>query len=156
MTKVRDGVIVVLVIGAAVAAVLLKPAAEEPPAAASAAPVAATSAAKQPAPPAQARALPRLVDLGAQSCVPCKMMAPILEELKRDYAGVFETEFVDVWQDQESARRYGLRVIPTQIFFDAEGKEVFRHEGYFSREDILETWKQHGVDVSSQSGADGR
>jgi len=91
--------------------------------------------------------LPRLLDLGAGKCIPCKMMAPILEELKHAYAETFKTEFVDVWQDPEPGRKYGIRVIPTQIFFDADGKELFRHEGFFSKEDILAKWKELGVDL---------
>ena len=88
-----------------------------------------------------------MLDLGADSCIPCKMMAPILEELKHAYAETFKTEFVDVWQDPEPGRKYGIRVIPTQIFFDADGKELFRHEGFFSKEDILAKWKELGVDL---------
>lgn|GEM_PF-210313 len=103
--------------------------------------------AEAPSHPAQSQALPRLLDLGAHSCIPCKMMTPILEELKRDHSGVFKTEFIDVWENQEAARKYGIRAIPTQIFFDAEGKELFRHEGFFSKEDILATWERFGVKV---------
>ncbi len=94
----------------------------------------------------QKQALPRLVDLGAHSCVPCKMMAPILGELKTEYADVFTTEFIDVWQDPEPGRQYGIRVIPTQIFLCADGKELFRHEGFFGKEDILGKWKELGVE----------
>jgi thioredoxin 1 len=88
--------------------------------------------------------LPRLVDLGADKCVPCKLMAPILEELRSDYAGRFEVVFIDVWKDRDAAKPYGIRVIPTQIFFDARDEELFRHEGFFSRADILETWQTLG------------
>jgi len=93
------------------------------------------------------RTEPRLLDLGAHSCIPCKMMAPILDELKKDYADGFKTEFIDVWQNPDAGKLYGIQSIPTQIFFDAEGKELFRHMGFFSKEDILDTWKKHGVDV---------
>lgn len=97
--------------------------------------------------PGAAQALPKLIDLGAGKCIPCKMMAPILEDLKKTYAGKMDVQFIDVWQDQEPGRKYGIRVIPTQIFFDAAGKELFRHEGFFSREDILTKWKELGVDL---------
>ena len=93
------------------------------------------------------KALPRLVDLGADKCIPCKMMAPILEELKKEYAGIFNVEFVDVWKNQDAGKKYGIRIIPTQIFFDVAGKELFRHEGFFSREDILAKWKELNVDI---------
>jgi len=93
-------------------------------------------------------ALPRLIDLGSVSCIPCKMMAPILEELKAEYAGRFDVQFIDVSKDAAAARKYGIKLIPTQIFFDAAGKELFRHEGFFSREDILAAWKASGLDFS--------
>jgi thioredoxin 1 len=91
--------------------------------------------------------LPRLVDLGADKCIPCKMMAPILEELKKDYDGTINVEFIDVWKAPEKAKEYGITIIPTQIFFDASGKELFRHEGFFSKEDILGKWKEFGINL---------
>jgi thioredoxin 1 len=91
--------------------------------------------------------MPRLIDLGADKCVPCKMMAPILEELKEEYGGIFTVEFIDVWKEPDIGRRWRIRVIPTQIFLDGSGKELYRHEGFFSKEDILEKWKEVGVDV---------
>ena len=96
-----------------------------------------------------AAALPRLVDLGAGKCIPCKMMAPILEDLKQTQAGRLNVEFIDVWQTPEAGKPYGINVIPTQIFYDAAGKELFRHEGFFSKEDILAKWKEFGVDLGS-------
>ncbi len=92
-------------------------------------------------------ALPRLLDLGADKCVPCKMMAPILDELKVDYAEVFAVEFIDVWKDPTAAQPFKLNVIPTQIFFDSDGTELFRHEGYYGREDILAKWRELGVEL---------
>ena len=92
-------------------------------------------------------ALPRLLDLGADKCVPCKMMAPILDELKVDYANVFAVEFIDVWKDPTAAQPFKLNVIPTQIFFDSDGTELFRHEGYYGREDILAKWRELGVEL---------
>lgn len=94
------------------------------------------------------RKLPRLVDLGADKCIPCKMMAPILEELKKDYAGTFSVEFIDVWKNPDAGNKYGIRIIPTQIFFDAAGKELFRHEGFFSKEDILAKWRELGIELT--------
>lgn len=94
-------------------------------------------------------ALPRLVDLGADKCIPCKMMAPILEELKTAYAGQFEVEFIDVWKNPDAGTPYGIRSIPTQIFIDASGKELFRHEGFFPKEDILSKWKELGAELTA-------
>ena len=91
--------------------------------------------------------LPRFVDLGADKCIPCKMMAPILEELKTEYAAVLNVEFIDVWKNPDAGQKYGIRVIPTQIFYDASGKELFRHEGFFAKEDILAKWKEFGIEL---------
>ncbi|MHC1767367.1 MAG: organomercurial lyase [Verrucomicrobiia bacterium] len=93
--------------------------------------------------------LPKLVDLGADKCIPCKMMAPILEQLKKDYAGRMDVEFIDVWKNAGAGKKYGIKLIPTQIFYGADGKELFRHEGFFGKEDILGKWKELGVDLSA-------
>ena len=89
--------------------------------------------------------LPKLIDLGADKCIPCKMMAPILEELKNQYQGKLDVEFIDVWKNPDRAKQYGINLIPTQIFYDAEGKELFRHEGFYSKEEILGKWKELGI-----------
>lgn len=86
-----------------------------------------------------------MIDLGADRCVPCKMMAPILEELKAEYRGRAAILFLDVWKDPEPARRYGIQAIPTQIFFDKNGAEVFRHVGFLGKEDIVGRLKSLGV-----------
>ena len=99
-------------------------------------------------PDASKVALPRLVDLGAGKCIPCKKMAPILEELKKEYAGRMEVEFIDVWKSPESGKAYGVEMIPTQIFYDASGKELSRHVGFFGKEDILAKWKALGVELA--------
>jgi thioredoxin 1 len=96
----------------------------------------------------QGKPLPRLVDLGAGKCIPCKTMKPILEDLMTNYAGTFKTEFIDVWENEDAAKPYNINLIPTQIFFGADGKELFRHEGFFSKEDILNKWKELGVEMA--------
>jgi thioredoxin 1 len=96
--------------------------------------------------------LPKLLDLGAGKCIPCKLMAPILEALKQEYAGIVEVEFIDVWENREAAERFGVETIPTQIFFDAEGRELFRHTGFYGREDILAKWEELGVNVREGQG----
>lgn len=100
------------------------------------------------APPVAATKLPKLLDLGADKCIPCKMMAPILEGLKKDYAGKFDVEFIDVWKNPAAGEQYKIEMIPTQIFYDAQGKEQFRHTGFFGKEDILGKWKELGVDIA--------
>mgnify|MGYP001599387705 CR=1 FL=1 len=99
------------------------------------------------------KGLPRMVDLGADKCIPCKMMAPILEELKREYEGKLIVDFIDVWKNPDEGPKYNIKLIPTQIFFDASGKEQFRHEGFISKEDILAKWKELGIDLSVPSSA---
>lgn len=98
--------------------------------------------------PNEIRKLPRLVDLGANKCIPCKMMAPILKELKKDYTSIFNVEFIDVWKEPDRAEEYGISIIPTQVFFDGSGKELFRHEGFFSKEDILAKWRELGIKLT--------
>ncbi len=99
--------------------------------------------------------LPRLVDLGADKCIPCKMMAPILEGLKKEYAGKMDVEFLDVWKNPDAGKQHKIQLIPTQIFFDTSGKELFRHEGFFGKADILAKWKELGVDVSGSKASAG-
>lgn len=114
--------------------------------------VSASSAADAPSAagrgePAQASSLPLLLDLGAKHCIPCKKMAPILDELGEQYQGRFEVVFIDVWEHPEAAERFGVTTIPTQIFFDAEGRERFRHVGFYGKDEILTKWKDLGVEV---------
>lgn len=101
-------------------------------------------AAAEPAPQ-----LPRLVDLGADKCIPCKLMAPIIAELTKDYAGQLNVVFVDVWKNPGQGKAYNIQVIPTQIFYDESGKERFRHEGFMAKKDILAKWKEIGVELNS-------
>jgi thioredoxin 1 len=97
--------------------------------------------------PGAAKPVPRLVDLGAGKCIPCKAMAPILDELRSDYAGRLEVVFIDVWQRPEEAEPYGVRIIPTQVFYGADGRELARHEGFMDRAQILAQWKALGEEL---------
>lgn len=100
--------------------------------------------------PSETAALPKLIDLGAGTCIPCKMMAPILEELKVEFQDKFEVVFIDVRENPDQSQKYGIKLIPTQIFYDSAGKELFRHEGFYSREDILGKWKEFGFDFTAK------
>ncbi|MHB8111357.1 MAG: thioredoxin family protein [Syntrophorhabdaceae bacterium] len=104
---------------------------------------------KPTASPAAAQ-YPALVDVGAKQCIPCKMMAPILDELAAEYAGRLRVEFIDVQIDPETATKLGVRGIPTQIFYDSSGKERHRHLGYISKEDILATFKKLNIDLAKK------
>jgi thioredoxin 1 len=87
-----------------------------------------------------------MVDLGAHKCIPCKMMAPILKRLKKAYKGKAAIIFIDVWKDKSQAKRFGILAIPTQIFFDKSGKEVYRHVGFMGEDAIINQFKKMGVD----------
>ena len=97
----------------------------------------------------QSQPLPRLVDLGAGKCIPCKMMAPILEQLRHEYDGKLQVDVYDVWEKPHYTKQYGVRVIPTQVFYDAAGQELWRHEGFMGKEDILAKWKELGVNLDT-------
>ena len=79
-----------------------------------------------------------LVDLGAKTCIPCKMMAPILEELKTEYKGRAEVVFIDVHEKTDMAKPFALMAIPTQVLYDRQGKEVFRHVGFLEKKALQE------------------
>ena len=93
----------------------------------------------------QVAKLPMLVDLGKGTCIPCKKMKPILEELQAEYQGKAIVRVIDLRDEPKEAGRYGIRLIPTQIFFDAEGKEVFRHEGFMDKQAIIAKFAEMGV-----------
>ena len=88
---------------------------------------------------------PTVADFGARTCIPCKKMAPILEELNRELKGKANVTFTDVWATPAHAQDYRIQMIPTQIFFDAKGKEVKRHMGFFDKADILKELKAAGM-----------
>lgn len=88
---------------------------------------------------------PTLVDFGARSCIPCKKMAPILEQLEKEYKGRANVIFIDVWQDNKIGANYRVQMIPTQIFFDARGKEASRHIGFLDRQPIIAAFQNLGA-----------
>ena len=86
-----------------------------------------------------------MIDLGAKKCIPCKMMAPILAKLEKAYQGKANIVFIDVWENRAQAPRFKVRAIPTQIFFNEKGEEVFRHVGFLDEKTIIEQMTQMGV-----------
>ena len=88
---------------------------------------------------------PTVIDLGARTCIPCKEMAPILESLSKEYRGKAGVLFIDVRADQAAAQRFGVQMIPTQIFFDSKGKEVRRHMGFMDKQALLKELKAAGL-----------
>ncbi len=93
--------------------------------------------------------LPTLLDFGSKSCVPCQMMEPILAKLTKEYDGILKVKFIDVGFKENVAigMKHKINTIPTQIFFNAEGKELWRNTGYLSEEEIMRKWKELGYDL---------
>ena len=89
--------------------------------------------------------LPKLLDFGAGTCIPCKKMAPILKELSEEYKGRVDIKIIEVYQEREMTEANRIRLIPTQIFFDSKNKEVFRHEGFMDKEAIEKVFEKMGV-----------
>jgi len=109
---------------------------------------ASTTWSADPAPPVPevpVKGMVTMVDIGAKKCIPCKMMAPIMEELKKEYKGKAAIIFIDVWVDPAQGKKFGIRSIPTQIFYDRGGKEVLRHEGFMDKKSIVAELQKLGV-----------
>jgi len=86
-----------------------------------------------------------MIDLGAKKCIPCKMMAPIMEKMEKVYKEKAAIVFIDVWEHREQASRFKIRAIPTQIFYDKDSKEMYRHVGFMSEKEIIRQLKKLGV-----------
>jgi thioredoxin 1 len=99
-----------------------------------------------PAKEAITSGMPLLLELGSPKCPPCRKMTPILDKMKDKYSRKFQIKCLDVWKNPDIGSRYGVKAIPTQIFYDDKGKELFRHTGFFSKKQILKTWKEFGYD----------
>ena len=89
--------------------------------------------------------LPKLLDFGRGTCIPCKKMAPILKELSEEYKGRVVIKIIEIYEDRELTEANKIRLIPTQIFFDSKNKEVFRHEGFMDKEQIKKVFDKMGV-----------
>ena len=87
-----------------------------------------------------------MIDLGADKCIPCKMMAPIMAKLEKVYEGRAAIVFIDVWKHNEQAGRFGIRAIPTQIFYNEKSREVYRHVGFMGEKAIVDQLKKMGID----------
>jgi thioredoxin 1 len=138
-------IVIVLLLAASVFAVVMHKKSESRPGGSQMTVNDSNTAVAQTQQASQSAKLPRLVDLGADKCIPCKMMAPVLEELKKEFAGKLVVEFIDVWKNPDAGKAYRIQLIPTQIFYDSNDIELFRHEGFFSKEDILGKWKEFGI-----------
>ncbi len=92
------------------------------------------------------------VELGSVNCIPCVKMQPVMKNIETKYEQQIEVIFYDVWKDNQKikAKEYGIRLIPTQVFIDGSGQEIFRHEGFFPEEEIDQLLKSHGLIPKSQ------
>ena len=91
------------------------------------------------------------IELGSVNCIPCKKMQPIMKSLEKKYDEQLKVIFYDVWKDEykDKSIEYGIRLIPTQIFLDANKKEIHRHEGYYPEEDIDKFLQSKGLKINS-------
>ncbi|MFA5405062.1 MAG: thioredoxin family protein [Ignavibacteria bacterium] len=87
------------------------------------------------------------VELGSVNCVPCKKMQPIMKSIEAKYKGLVKVTFHDVWKDTKKSEEYGIDLIPTQVFLDASGKELFRHQGFYAEEEIDKFLQSQGVNI---------
>ena len=98
-----------------------------------------------------AKPLVTFVELGSVNCIPCRQMQPVMKAIEEKYGGQVRVVFHDVWTDagRPAATKYGIRLIPTQVFLDAEGKEFFRHEGFYPEAEIDKLLQKRGLKVRS-------
>jgi thioredoxin 1 len=85
------------------------------------------------------------IELGADKCIPCKAMQPVMHEIAHEYKGTIQVVFYDVWKTPKYAKDYGIQLIPTQVFIDKNGEEIFRHVGFFPKEDIIKMLKGKSI-----------
>lgn len=112
--------------------------------------VAKTTTKKQPPKQKPAQTLPTLVDFGAEWCPPCRQMKPELQKLAVRLKGKLKIIIIDVDKDQDSANKFEVKLLPTQVFFDKQGKVFYRHEGYMSTREILDQFKARGYDLEKK------
>lgn len=98
-----------------------------------------------PAPEVPVKGMVTLVDIGGDSCTPCKMMISILREVEETYKGKAAVVSINIGKDRDRGRLFGARIIPTQVFYDREGREVARHEGFMDKRSIIEIFEKLGV-----------
>ena len=87
------------------------------------------------------------LEIGADRCIPCKKMQPIMKEIAAEFAEDVQVVFYDVWKNPEPGRKYSIQLIPTQVFLDDRGKEFFRHEGFYPEAEIDTLFRKRGLTV---------
>lgn len=87
------------------------------------------------------------IELGSVNCIPCKQMQPVMKSIETKYGEQIKVIFYDVWKDKKPAQQYGIKLIPTQVFLDENGKEILRHEGFFPEEEIDKFLLSQGLNI---------
>lgn len=85
------------------------------------------------------------IELGADKCIPCKAMQPVMREIAQEYKGTIQVVFYDVWKTPKYAKDYGIQMIPTQVFIDKNGEEIFRHVGFYAKKEIVKMLKEKHI-----------
>jgi len=85
------------------------------------------------------------IELGADRCIPCKAMQPVMREIAQEYKGTIQVVFYDVWKTPKYSKDYGIQMIPTQVFIDKNGEEIFRHVGFYAKDDIIKMLKEKSI-----------
>jgi thioredoxin 1 len=86
-----------------------------------------------------------MLELGSVGCIPCEQMKPVMDKLMTSYKDRLEVYFVDVKKDNADKRRFGVYMIPTQVFLDKNGKEFHRHVGFYAYDEITPALKKAGL-----------
>ncbi len=148
MGKSSKLIIVILVLGILAAALALKqgnrssqpePVVVQPP------PLEAPQAASEADDSSASSLTPMFIDLGSTTCIPCKQMVPVMDSLRARYGEALIVRFINVNENHEAASEYDIQVIPTQILIDSEGKEVFRHKGFWAEDEIITKLEELGL-----------
>ncbi len=94
------------------------------------------------------------VELGSVNCIPCKQMQPVMKSIESRYGSQVKVIFYDVWKPEQKqyAQKYGIQLIPTQVFLDVNGKEIFRHEGFYPEKEIDQLLVKKGLKPINNKG----
>lgn len=94
------------------------------------------------------------VELGSVNCIPCKQMQPVMKAIEKKFGDQVKVVFHDVWKPEGKpyAQKYGIKLIPTQVFLDEKGKEFHRHEGFYPEKEITKILREKGLIPVNKEG----
>jgi thioredoxin 1 len=106
---------------------------------------------KKSSPPTEKKSPITFVELGSVNCIPCRQMQPVMKAIEKKYGDQVKVVFYDVWKPEQKkyAEQYGIKLIPTQVFLDAAGKEFFRHEGFYPEAEIDKILQKQGLKIQA-------